>query len=155
MMVSNYYRSTTAGGVDNFIRQERDLLCCAGPEVVRCTKRNDDVNEHEAAELLRTAASMSWSSRSHAEVSGLLRDARADFAHLRSAFPLSDVGEYAACRAHGFPVVQTLHKNRAVGLVATFVRDVQVLEQWTAGTPWPAVRHGLYRDSLLTSSAMA
>ena len=155
LMIHNLYRSATPGGEDNVFRQDRDLLTGAGVDVVCYTKSNDDVDERDRRQLLRTAASMHWSRRSYEEISDVIRRERPTVAHFHNTFPLIGVSGYAACADNGVPVVQTLHNYRTVCAVATFYRGGQVCEQCTAGNPWPAVWHRCYRDSLPASAAVA
>lgn len=155
LLVHNLYRSIAPGGEENVFRQERDLLQEAGVDVVCYTRCNDDVDEHDTAQVLQTAASMTWSRRSYAELAELVRRERPAVAHFHNTFPLISVSGYAACRDNGVPVVQTLHNYRIVCAVATFYRDGQVCELCHAGNPWPAVRHRCYRASAPASFAVA
>ena len=154
-MIHNFYRSAAIGGEDNVFRQERELLERAGIEVVTYTRSNDDVDENDQVEVLRTAASMSWSGRSHREVAALIRRERPQLAHFHNTFPLITPSAYAACRENGVPVVQTLHNYRIVCSSATFFRDGHVCETCTAGSPWAGVRHRCYRQTTAGSAAVA
>jgi len=155
LMIHNFYRSAAIGGEDNVFRQERDLLERAGIEVVTYTRSNDDVDENDQVEVLRTAASMSWSGRSHREVAELIRRERPQLAHFHNTFPLITPSAYAACRENGVPVVQTLHNYRIVCSSATFFRDGHVCETCTAGSPWAGIRHRCYRQTTAGSAAVA
>lgn len=155
LMVHNFYRTATPGGEDNVFRQERDLLDRAGIEVVSYTRSNDDVDVRDRRQLVRTAASMSWSWRSYEEISDLIRRERPEVAHFHNTFPLISASGYVACRDQGVPVVQTLHNYRIVCAAATFHRAGKVCEECKAGHPWPAVLHRCYRNSLPGSLAMA
>ncbi len=155
LMIHNFYRSAAIGGEDNVFRQERELLERAGIEVVTYTRSNDDVDENDQVEVLRTAATMSWSGRSHREVAALIRRERPQLAHFHNTFPLITPSAYAACRENGVPVVQTLHNYRIVCSSATFFRDGHVCETCTAGSPWAGVRHRCYRQTTAGSAAVA
>ena len=155
LLVHNFYRSGTPGGEDVVVRQERELLESAGVEVVTYTKSNDDVDERDRRQVVSTAANMSWSHRSHEELTRLLRHQRPDVAHFHNTFPLITPSAYAACREQGVPVVQTLHNYRLLCCSGTFFRDGAVCQLCTAGHPWPGVRHSCYRDSKAGSLAVA
>ena len=155
LLVHNFYRSGTPGGEDVVVRQERELLESAGVEVVTYTKSNDDVDERDRGQVLRTAASMLWSRRTYGELLRLIRQQRPDVAHFHNTFPLITPSAYAACRDAGVPVVQTLHNYRLVCCAGTFFRDGAVCEECSAGKPWAGVRHSCYRDSKASSMAVA
>ena len=155
LMVHNFYRTATPGGEDNVFRQERDLLGRAGIDVLSYTKSNDDVDVRDRRQLVRTAASMSWSWPSYEQISDLIRRERPEVAHFHNTFPLISASGYVACRDHGVPVVQTLHNYRIVCAAATLHRAGKVCELCKAGHPWPAVLHRCYRNSLPGSLAMA
>jgi glycosyltransferase involved in cell wall biosynthesis len=155
LLVHNFYRSASPGGEDNVFRQERDMLSAAGFDVVCYTKSNDDVDEHDSLQVLRTATAMSWSSSNYDELSELVRRERPMVAHFHNTFPLITPSAYAACKDNGVPVVQTLHNYRHLCIVGTFFRDGQVCESCTAGNPWAGVRHRCYRGSLAGSTAVA
>jgi len=155
LLLHNFYRSGTPGGEDVVVRQERELLEGAGVPVVTYTKSNDEVDENDRAQVLRTAASMSWSRRTYDELTRLLRHERPDVAHFHNTFPLITPSAYAACRDNHVPVVQTLHNYRLLCCAGTFFRDGQVCQLCTAGRPWPGVQHKCYRDSSAGSLAVA
>jgi glycosyltransferase involved in cell wall biosynthesis len=155
LLVHNFYRSVTPGGEDNVFRQERDMLQAAGLDVVCYTKSNDDVDEHDKVQVLRTAAAMPWSERTYEELGELVRRERPDVAHFHNTFPLITPSAYAACQDHGVPVVQTLHNYRLICCAGTFFREGKVCEICTAGKPWAGVRHRCYRGSLAGSMAVA
>ena len=155
LLVHNFYRSGTPGGEDVVVRQERELLEAAGVQVVAYTKSNDDVDERDRGQVVRTAANMSWSRRSYDELTRLLCHERPDVAHFHNTFPLITPSAYAACRDAGVPVVQTLHNYRLLCCAGTFFREGAVCELCTAGRPWAGVRHSCYRDSKAGSLAVA
>ena len=155
LLVHNFYRSVTPGGEDNVFRQERAMLEAAGIEVVCYTKSNDDVNEHDRGQVVRTAAAMSWSQKTYDELTALLRRERPALAHFHNTFPLITPSAYQAVKDAGLPVVQTLHNYRMICVAGTFFREGKVCESCTAGSPWAGVRHRCYRGSLAGSMAVA
>lgn len=155
LLVHNFYRSAAIGGEDNVFRQERELLERAGIEVVVYTRSNDDVDENDQYEVVRTAASMSWSRRSQREVAALIERERPQLAHFHNTFPLVTPSAYAACHWQGVPVVQTLHNYRLVCSAATFFREGRICESCRPGHPWDGVRHRCYRQTSAGSAAVA
>jgi len=155
LLVHNFYRSVAPGGEDNVFRQERDLLKSAGIDVICYTKSNDDVDEHDRLQVLRTAAAMSWSQDTYEDLAEIVQRERPTVAHFHNTFPLITPSAYAACKDHGVPVVQTLHNYRLICCAGTFFREGKVCEICTAGSPWAGVRHRCYRGSLAGSMAVA
>lgn len=155
LLVHNFYRSGTPGGEDAVFRQERALLDRAGAEVVTYERSNDEVDESDVTQVAVTAARMAWSRPVHAELASLLRRERPHIAHFHNTFPLISTSAFAACREAGVPVVQTLHNYRLVCSAGTFYRDGRVCEICTSRSPWAAVRHRCYRDSMPGSLAVA
>ena len=88
-------------------------------------------------------------------MAALIRRERPQLAHFHNTFPLITPSAYAACRANGVPVVQTLHNYRIVCSSATFFRDGHVCETCTAGSSWAGVRHRCYRQTTAGSAAVA
>ncbi len=86
----------------------------------------------------------------------MLREARPDVVHFHNTFPLISPSAYAACRAAGVPVVQTLANYRLLCPGATFVRDGRPCEDCTRhAVPWPGVLHRCYRDGAAATATVA
>jgi glycosyltransferase involved in cell wall biosynthesis len=155
LLVHNYYRSITPGGEDNVFRQEQELLRAGGLEVVTYTKHNDDVDEDDPRQVLRTAAGMPWAWPVYHELRELIQRERPDLAHFHNTFPLISPSAYAACKELNLPIVQTLHNYRLVCCAGTFFRDGAPCQKCTSASPWAGVRHRCYRGSLAGSAAVA
>ena len=155
LLIHNFYRSGTPGGEDAVFRQERALLEQAGVEVITYERSNDEVDEGDVTQVARTALRMGWSRPVYRELGELLRRERPALAHIHNTFPLITPSAYAACKDAGVPVVQTLHNYRLVCSAGTFYRDGHVCEVCTSKSPWAAVRHRCYRDSIPGSAAVA
>jgi len=155
LLVHNFYRSGTPGGEDAVFRQERALLERAGAEVITYERSNDEVDESHVTQVAKTAAKMAWSRPVYREMRELLRRERPAIAHIHNTFPLITPSAYAACRDSGVPVVQTLHNYRLICSAGTFYRDGKVCEICTSTSPWAAVRHRCYRESMPGSAAVA
>ena len=155
LLVHNYYRSITPGGEDNVFRQELELLRSGGLEVVTYTKHNDDVDEDDPRQVLRTAAGMPWAWPVYHELREVIQRERPDIAHFHNTFPLISPSAYAACKELNLPIVQTLHNYRLVCCAGTFFREGKACQKCTAASPWSGIRHRCYRGSLAGSAAVA
>lgn len=155
LLVHNYYRAGQPGGEDVVFEQEKQLLESAGHEVATYTRSNDEMNERNPLDALRTVAGLVHSKRTRRELASHIARHRPDVAHFHNTFPLISASGYEACRAAAVPVVQTLHNFRFTCIAATHFRDGAVCEDCVPDNTAPAVRHRCYRGSTLASFAVA
>jgi len=85
----------------------------------------------------------------------ILKD-KPDIVHFTNTFPLITLSGPAAAHDAGVPVVASMHNYRAMCASAYFLRNGKVCEKClgSAGS-MPAVLHKCYRDSHISSLAMA
>ena len=143
-----------SGGEDTVVTAEKRLLREAGHSVSLLEASNDSI----AGARRTVAAGLS----AVYSLSGKRRVARAiathlpDVVHVHNTFPLLSPSVFDACREAGVPAIQTLHNYRLVCANALLFRDGHRCEECVdAAIPWPAVRHGCYRDSRPASAATA
>jgi glycosyltransferase involved in cell wall biosynthesis len=150
LLVHNRYRQP--GGEDAVFAAEAALLRAAGHEVVEFTDDNARARDWSGARL---AAATIWSREATRRLRELLARERPDVAHFHNTFQLISPAAYRACRAARVPVVQTLHNYRLLCPAATCYRAGRACEDCVGRAPWPAIRHGCYRDSRAASAAVA
>ena len=151
LVVHNRY--LIRGGEDESAAAEQELLRQNGHEVELYEERNERVGE---LGRLRSALRTVWSSESHREVAGRLRQRRYDLVHVHNFFPLISPSIYYAARAEGVPVVQSLRNYRLVCPNGALFRDGRPCEDCIGrAAPWPGVVHACYRDSRPASAAVA
>lgn len=151
LLVHNHYQN--AGGEDAVFAAEGALLRRHGHEVVEYV---DDNHRIDGANRLKLAADTIWSRDAHARLRALIRDRRPQVAHFHNTFPLISPAAYAACKAEGVAVVQTLHNYRLICPAANLFRDGRVCEECLGRTaPWPGVRHACYRGSRAQTAVAA
>ena len=151
LIAHNFYQQ--AGGEDAVFAAERDLLRSHGHDVETVTDHNDRI---EGMHPVTLALGTIWSREGYRAVRAALRRSRADILHVHNTFPLLSPSVYAAARAEGVPVVQTLHNYRLVCPAGTLFRDDRVCRDcMDAVGPWPAVRFGCYQGSRLRSGGVA
>ena len=68
LLVHNFYRSGAPGGEDVVFAQEKSLLEAAGHEVITYTRSNDEMNERNPLDALRTLAGLRRSRRTVREL---------------------------------------------------------------------------------------
>ena len=147
----NYYQQP--GGEDECFHIETNLLESEGHEVVRYTRHNDDIMRMNR---MRVAKNTIWNRRTYAEIRDLIQRERPDVMHCTNTFPLISPAAYYAAQREGVPVVQSLHNYRLICANGQFLRDGKTCEKCLSkATPWPAVYHACYRDSVLGSAVVA
>lgn len=114
---------------------------------------NDDVRGMGKLALLGATV---WHRAAAARVAALVREHRVDVCHFHNTFPLMSPAVYAAARAAGAAVVQTLHNFRLLCPGANLYRDGVVCEKCVGkSVPLGGVVHKCYRDSRAASLATA
>ena len=135
------------------VRQEVSLLRSNG-HVVRALEE-DNNRMLNTADTVRTAIRCTYSRQTRQLVEQEIRTFQPDIVHVHNFFPRLSPAVHYACRAHGIPVVQTLHNFRLACPGGTLFRDGIVCEDCVGRiVPWPAIRHRCYRENLLATMAV-
>jgi glycosyltransferase involved in cell wall biosynthesis len=149
LVVHNHYQQP--GGEDRVFADECSMLTAHGHEVRSFTAHNDTIRSDRP---IATAARATWNGGMYRRVRALLRDRRADVMHCHNTFPLISPAVYYAARAHGVPVVQTLHNYRLLCPAAVFFRDGHQCERCLGhAVAWHGLAHGCYRGSRAATAA--
>jgi len=151
LCLHNYYQ--WSGGEDRVFESEVGLLRAQGHEVLTYIRHNRDVDR---LGKVVTALKTWWNPRTYRELSALLRQHRPHVVHATNLFPLISPSAYAAARACGVPVVQSLHNFRLLCPDSTFFRQGRLCQD-CLGKPlaWPGIWHGCYRGSRLGTAVVA
>jgi glycosyltransferase involved in cell wall biosynthesis len=151
LLCHNYYQ--VRGGEDESFEAEGRLLEARGHPVVRYTVHNDAV---EAMGRWGVARRALWNPETYRRVRELIRRERPALMHCTNTFPLLSPAVYYAARAEGVAVVQSLRNYRLLCPNGLFLREGRVCEDCLGrSVPWPAVRHGCYRESRAASAVVA
>ncbi|MEX8495705.1 glycosyltransferase family 4 protein [Sphaerotilus sp.] len=152
LIVHNRYQ--IRGGEESVVDAEIALLRDHGHEVRLYERDNHDVGGQSRLALLRDTL---WSSSSHADVTRLIQEFRADVVHVHNTLPLVSPSVYwAVDSAPGaVALVQTLHNYRWFCPKATLLRDGKICEDCVGKVAWRAVIHRCYRQSAVQSAVMA
>lgn len=149
-----YYREP--GGEDASFEDEVRLLIDRGHPVIRYSRDNREIDDFGLAEKWHLAWKTTWAADSYRSLRELIRRERPAVAHFQNTFPLISPAAYAACRAAGVPVVQSLRNYRLLCPNALFFREGRVCEDCLGkALPWPGVAHGCYRESRIQSGVVA
>ncbi|MCS6809450.1 MAG: glycosyltransferase family 4 protein [Bacteroidota bacterium] len=147
-LAHNYYQHR--GGEDTVFETEGTLLEQHGHRVLRYTMHNDTVQQYSAISL---ASRTVWNRDSYARLLALFQQERPDILHCHNTLPLLSPSVYAAARAAGIPVIQTLHNYRLLCPNALFFRNGHVCEDCLGKkVALPAILHRCYRGSIAASA---
>jgi glycosyltransferase involved in cell wall biosynthesis len=155
VVVHNRYRSAQPSGENLVVDQETALLRAAGHEVVGYERESDDIQRSPLLQRALVPARVIWSPEDRAGLSKVLERVRPDVVHVHNTFPLISPSVLAASRAHGVPVVATLHNFRLLCANAQLLRDGVPCELCVGRVPWRAVAYRCYRESALASAPIA
>jgi glycosyltransferase involved in cell wall biosynthesis len=155
LQVHTRYRQ--AGGEEQAVEAERDLLERAGLDIRQIIFDNTGLQESRSAiGDLRLAAEAVWSRAAANRVATAIREHRPHVVHVHNTFVAASPSVLRAAAALGVPVVQTLHNYRAVCPAATLFRDGHVCTDCVSlPIPIPAVIHACVRESRKQSAVAA
>ncbi|NJL08000.1 MAG: glycosyltransferase family 4 protein [Methylacidiphilales bacterium] len=141
------------GGEDAVFDAESALLAEAGLTVTTHVVTNDHITGFRAQ--LRSGLEAPYSRRARAAFAAQIRRDRPDVVHIHNLFPLLTPSILDACRDEGVPVVATLHNYRTLCASGLRVRNGVPCSLCVTGSPYWAVVHRCYRNSLPGSLAAA
>ncbi|NJO53927.1 MAG: glycosyltransferase family 4 protein [Bacteroidales bacterium] len=139
------------GGEDAVFDAESALLTEAGLTVTTHVVTNDHITGFGAR--LRSGFEAPYSRRARAAFAAQIRRDRPDVVHVHNLFPLLTPAILDACRDEGVPVVATLHNYRTLCASGLRVRNGKPCSLCVQGSPYWAVVHRCYRNSVLGSLA--
>jgi len=151
LMLHNSY--VLHGGEDESFAAEALMLLDAGHHVETIHVKNEEVRGLAAVQV---ALESIWSRESYQLVDEKLSERAFDVLHVQNFFPKLSPSVYAAARKHGVAVVQSLRNYRLLCPAVTLFRDGKICEDCLHKTfKYPGVVHGCYRNSVLSSAAVA
>ncbi|HEX4493316.1 MAG TPA: glycosyltransferase [Acidimicrobiia bacterium] len=156
LVAHNRYRSTSPGGEDRVVDQERDALQAAGHTVERFERFNDDIQSWSLARRSAIPARVVWNDAARRDLTRAIADFRPDVVHVHNTFPLLSPSILHACRATDVSVVVTLHNYRLACASGDLFRDGHVCHDCLGHRALgPGVRHGCYREGSLPTAPIA
>lgn len=155
LTVHNFHRSGSASGDDQVFRHETTMLKKAGVEVLEYTMKNDDFDQGNGIDRIRSALSMFWSFKVYREISELCKKERPDVVHVHTFFPLLSPAVFAAAHQSGVKVVQTLHDTRYVCPNASSMCNGKLCNECVDGRYFRMVRKKCFKNSRLQSLVVA
>ena len=151
LLCHNYYRYF--GGEDASFEAEAVMLENRGHAVRRFTRHNAATGEMGRLSLARRTV---WNRDTYNSLRAAIQEFRPEVMHCTNTFPLLSPAAYDAACELGVPVVQALRNYRLICPRSDLVRNGRVCEDCLGrAVPWPAVRHGCYRESRAASAVVA
>ncbi len=155
LVVHNRYRSAVPGGEDLVVDQESAALEADGHTVERFERSNDEISQASLLKKVLVPGQVLWSEKARRSLSARLRAFSPDVVHVHNTFPLLSPSVLYACRALAVPVVTTMHHYRMMCPSGDLFRDGKICHDCVGKLPLPAVRHGCYHGSTLSTIPLA
>ncbi len=149
----NRYR--IRGGEDRVVDVEMEMLRDAGHEVIPFIVDNREDISGNLVGRIGIGLRAIWNYRMAREVAELARKKKIDVAHVHNFFPLLSPSVHGSLKAHGIPVVQTLHNYRMLCANGCLLRDNKACEECVTKGCLQAIKNGCYRGSRLQSCGWA
>ena len=137
------------------VDQEAEALLTAGHTVERFERSSDEIADRSMVGKALVPVELLWNDRARRSLTRVLRSYRPAVVHVHNTFPLLSPSVLYACHAEGVPVIATIHHYRLVCPSGTLFRDGRVCHDCIGRLPLPGIRHGCYRDSVLSTLPMA
>lgn len=151
LQAHNYYQF--AGGEDNVLNLEKQLLSDNGHQVFQFLKNNREIsNWRKKVKLLFNTH---YSIESKKKFANTLKQINPDIVHVHNFFPLITPSIYEACQESVIPVVQTLHNYRLIHPGATLYHNERIDERSVKGSAYRCVMDGVYRNSRIQTAVVA
>jgi glycosyltransferase involved in cell wall biosynthesis len=148
--VHNYY--LRPGGEDTSFAQEMGLMERRGHQVVRFTRRNDELSGRSA---IRMAADAVWNRKSYRSLRDVVRKNRIEVVHFQNTFPIVSPAAIHAAKAEGAATVVSLRNYRLLCANSFLMRGGRPCELCVGKrVGWQGVRYRCYRDSWAASATV-
>lgn len=145
-------RHRTAGGADDVLARERDLLRDAGHDVDEFLV---PAAEDAGLNAVQMGAAAVWNRSAARELHTVLADFRPDVLHVHTPFPLMSPAVFRTARKMGVPAVTTAHSFRYSCIAATCLRDGTICEDCVGSRlKLAGIRHRCYHNSMAGSAAL-
>jgi glycosyltransferase involved in cell wall biosynthesis len=151
LFIHNAYKQF--GGEDTVLQAETDLLTHNNHHCSLASQQNSQVRH--LIDKINAIKHVAYSYGSKQWVLKHINYHTPDIVHVHNFFPLLTPSVYDACIDAGIPVVQTLHNYRTICPGALLMRNGKICEKCITGSPYQAILHRCYRNSIPGSWAVA
>jgi glycosyltransferase involved in cell wall biosynthesis len=156
VVAHNRYSSAQPSGENTVVDAEIAQLRGAGVEVVPFLRSSDEIGSLPFTQKAMLPLGPIVSPPAVKALKQLIKTERPDVLHLHNPYPLISPWIVKTARAHGLPVIQTVHNYRQVCANGLYFRDGHICHDCRGrAVPLPAVVHACYRGSRAQSALMA
>jgi glycosyltransferase involved in cell wall biosynthesis len=156
VVVHNRYRSAQPSGENRVVESDIAALEADGVEVFPYIRDSDEIDAFTVIGKAGVAVRPIASPVDSIAFRRLLREVQPNIVHLHNPYPLISPWIVRTAKAMRVPVVQTVHNYRHVCANGLYFRDSHECTDCVGKAfPWPAIKHGCYRNSTLQSIPMA
>lgn len=156
VIVHNRYRSANPSGENRVVEADIERLRADGVDVHTYIRDSDEIEHWSVMKKAGLAIRPTYSLEDVRRFRALLRDVKPQIVHLHNPFPIISPAIIRVAKSEGAAVVQTVHNFRHTCVNGIQFRAGGLCTDCVGRTvPWPAVRHGCYRDSRLATIPMA
>jgi len=141
------------GGEDQVCDKEMALLTQQHNDVILHLRDNEQIKSIK--DKLSTSLQLNYSHTEKKALLHQLEEQKPSVVHVHNFFPILTPSIYDACIESKIPVIQTLHNYRTICPSALLMRDGQLCETCINHSPYHAVIHKCYRDSMIGSFFVA
>ena len=152
LIVHNRYRPAAPSGEDAVVDQESAALSDRGHDVALFQRHSEEIAGWSQLRRATLPVRLLWSQDSRRSMADLLDQFAPEIVHIHNIFPLVTPSILYACRDAGVPVVATIHNYKLGCASGTLFRDGQVCHDCLGGSSRPALTHGCYRGSPVTTA---
>lgn len=151
LLAHNYYQQS--GGEDGVLELEKALMKAYDNDVELFMADNSQINSFMGK--VKCAILSSYSSEYKKKVGKVIDKINPNVLHCHNIFPLLTPAIYDSCTNYDIATVQTLHNYRVICPGALLMRDRIVCEKCVTGSPYHAVLHSCYKNSMVGTFAVS
>jgi len=138
------------GGEETVVDEERKLLLKYDCNVYQLIRKNSE-EIISLNQKLNVAKNLSYSKKSYQITEKEIIKIKPDIVHIHNTFPLWTFSVIDVCNKLKIPVVMTAHNFRLICAKGVFYRDQQICEKCLWSSPFNAVKHGCFQNSIIKS----
>jgi len=138
------------GGEKTVVDEERKLLLKNDCNVYQLIRKNNE-EIISLNQKLNVAKNLYYSKKSYQITEKEIIKIKPDIVHIHNTFPLWTFSVIDVCNKLKIPVVMTAHNFRLICAKGVFYRDQQICEKCLWSSPFNAVKHGCFQNSIIKS----
>jgi len=155
LAIHNFHRKGSASGDDQVFICETSLLEKNGIKVIKYNVSNDEFDNANALEKIKSTFGMLWSFKNYKAVKNIIEQNAPDIVHVHTFFPLLSPSVLYAAKKCNCKVVATLHDTRFICPCATSLMGTKLCNKCGDGHYLRMFKYGCFKNSRLQSLIVA